>query len=64
MAVKTTDCEMLCITVMLCITANDNKLPPYVIFNRRTVPKENFWKTVLDVNGNISLVHYQSHRVG
>jgi hypothetical protein len=36
--------ENLRITVMLCITGNGNKLPPYVILNRKTVPKENFAK--------------------
>jgi hypothetical protein len=45
-AVKTTGYEVLRITVMLCITANDNKLPPYVLLNRRTVPKENFCNNV------------------
>jgi hypothetical protein len=34
------------VTVMLCITANGNKLPPYVL-NRKTVPKENFCKDVI-----------------
>jgi hypothetical protein len=32
---------------MLHITANGNKLPPYVILNRKTVPKENFCKDVI-----------------
>jgi hypothetical protein len=27
---KTTGYEMLCVSVMLCITANDNKLSPYI----------------------------------
>jgi hypothetical protein len=40
-AMKTTGYEMLHVTVVLCITANDNKLPPYIILNRKTVPKEN-----------------------
>jgi hypothetical protein len=32
---------------MLCITANGNKLPPYVILIRKTVPKGNFCKDVI-----------------
>jgi hypothetical protein len=32
---------------MLCITANGNKLPPYIILNRKTVPKENVCKDVI-----------------
>jgi hypothetical protein len=45
---KTTGCEKLHVTVVLCITtANDNKLPPYVILNRKAVPKENFCKDII-----------------
>jgi hypothetical protein len=29
------------------VTANDNKVPQYVILNRKTGPKENFYKDVL-----------------
>jgi hypothetical protein len=42
-AVKTTVYEKLRITVMLC----GNKLPPYIILNRKTVPKENFCKDAM-----------------
>jgi hypothetical protein len=44
---KTTGYEKLHITVMICITANGNTLPAYVILNRRTVPKENHCKAVI-----------------
>jgi hypothetical protein len=77
-AMKTTGYEKLRVTVLLCITANGNKLPPYVILNRKSVSKENFCKDVtdqapqkcmddigvaLDVYGNVGLVRYQSHGV-
>jgi hypothetical protein len=44
---KTTGYKTLHITIMLCITANGNKLAPYIILNRKTVPKENFCKDVI-----------------
>jgi hypothetical protein len=47
MAMKTTGHERLHVTVMQCITASGNKLPPYIILNRKTVPKENFCKDVI-----------------
>jgi hypothetical protein len=47
MAMKTTSCGKLYVIVMLCITANGNELPPYIILNRKTVPKENFCKDVI-----------------
>jgi hypothetical protein len=47
MAAKATGCEKLYVTVMLCVTADSNKLPPYIILNRKTVPKENFCKDVI-----------------
>jgi hypothetical protein len=43
---KTTSYEKLHVAVMLCITANGNKLPPYVILERKTVPEENFCKDI------------------
>jgi hypothetical protein len=46
-AMKTTGYRKLRVTVMLCITTNGNKLPPYVILNRRTMPKENFCKDII-----------------
>jgi hypothetical protein len=46
-AMKTTGYEKLHVTVMLCITTNGNKLPPYIILNRKTVQKENFCKDVI-----------------
>jgi hypothetical protein len=46
-AMKTTGYEKLRVAVMLCITASGNKLPPYIILNKKTVPKENFWKDVI-----------------
>jgi hypothetical protein len=47
-AVKTTGYEKLRVTVMQYITTNGNKLPSYVILNIKTVPKENFYKAVMD----------------
>lgn len=35
------------VTVMLCITADGRKLPPYVILKRKTIPKEDFPKNVI-----------------
>lgn len=35
------------VTVMLAITADGRKLPPYVILKRKTVPKEDFPKSVI-----------------
>jgi hypothetical protein len=32
---------------MLSITTNGNKLPPYVLLNRKTLPKENSCKDVI-----------------
>jgi hypothetical protein len=46
-AMKTTGYEKFHVTVMLCITTNDTKLPPYIILNRKTVPKENFCKDAI-----------------
>jgi hypothetical protein len=43
---KATGYEKLHVAVILCITSNGNKLPPYVILNRKTVPKENFCKDI------------------
>jgi hypothetical protein len=45
-AKKTTGYKKLHVTVMLCITANGNKLTPHIILNRKTVQKENFCKDV------------------
>jgi hypothetical protein len=47
MAMKTTGYKKLHFTVMLYITANGNKLPPYAILNRKMAPKENFCKDVI-----------------
>jgi hypothetical protein len=33
MAMKTTDYKKLHVTVLLCITASGNKLPPYDVYN-------------------------------
>jgi hypothetical protein len=41
-AMKTTGSRKLHITAVLCITANGNKLPPYIILNT-----ENFCKYVI-----------------
>lgn len=46
--IKTTGNEKKRITVMLCVTADGGKLPPYVILNRKTIPKkENFCSDVI-----------------
>ncbi len=38
--IQTTGNEKKRINVMLCVTADGNKLPPYVILNRKKIPKE------------------------
>lgn len=40
--VKTTGSEKQRCTVMLAITADGRKLPPYVVFKRKTMPKDKF----------------------
>lgn len=45
--VKTTGHEKTRVTVMLCVTADGEKLPPYVILNRKTVPKKDFHSGVI-----------------
>jgi hypothetical protein len=40
--IKTTGTEKQRCAVMLAVTANWDKLPPYVIFKRKTLPKEKF----------------------
>ena len=37
--IRTSGCEKQCITVMLGITADRHKLPPFLIFKRKTPPK-------------------------
>lgn len=41
-SVRTTGAERQRCTVMLCVTADGRKLPPYVVFKRKTMPKEKF----------------------
>jgi hypothetical protein len=41
---KTTGYKKLSVTVMLCITANGNKLPPYVMLKRKAVSRKDFGK--------------------
>jgi hypothetical protein len=43
-AMKTTGYEKLRVTVMLYLTANGNKLPPYIILKKKTIPEESFSK--------------------
>jgi hypothetical protein len=38
--IKTSGNEKMRVTVMLMVLADDTKLPPHVILNRRTMPKE------------------------
>lgn len=40
--VRTTDAERHRCTVMLCITADGRELLPYVVFRKKTLPKEKF----------------------
>lgn len=40
--IRTSGAEKLRCTVMLAVTADGRKLPPYVIFKRKTLPKGNF----------------------
>jgi len=45
---KTTGCEKLRMTVMLAATADRRKLPPFLIFKRKTLPKsEAFPKDII-----------------
>jgi hypothetical protein len=37
---KTSGSEMMWVTVMLMVSADGIKLPPYVILSQKTVPKE------------------------
>jgi hypothetical protein len=46
--IRSTGYEKQLVMVMLCITADGHKLPPYVILNRKTIPKnEMFAKDVI-----------------
>jgi hypothetical protein len=38
--IKTSGNERMLVTVMLMVLADGTKLPPYVILNRKTMPKE------------------------
>lgn len=42
MSVRMTDAERQRCTAILCITADGRKLPPYVVFRRKTLLKEKF----------------------
>ncbi|GFV07408.1 hypothetical protein TNCV_1737661 [Trichonephila clavipes] len=44
--INTTGNERTSFTVVLCCAANGLKLPPVLIFKRKTLPKENFPKGV------------------
>jgi hypothetical protein len=41
-AIRTTGHEKSSFSLILCVTAEGNKLPPMVIFKRKTIPKEEF----------------------
>jgi hypothetical protein len=46
--IRSTGYEKQRVTVMLCITADGHKLPPYIILNCKTIPKnEMFPKTFI-----------------
>ena len=40
MAIKTSGYEKMVVSVMLVVLADGTKLPPYVILNYKTAPKE------------------------
>jgi hypothetical protein len=40
--IRTTEAEKQCCTVMLAITADEQKMPPYVVFKCKTIAKEKF----------------------
>jgi len=44
---KTTGYGNLRVNVMLCVTAGGNKLPPFVILNRKALTKEHFCEDVI-----------------
>lgn len=46
-SIRTTGAEKQRCTVMLAITSDGRKLPPYVIFKRKTMPKETFPKGII-----------------
>jgi len=45
--ISTTGSEKCNFTVVLCVTADGGKLPPFVIFKRKTIPKLNFPKGIV-----------------
>jgi hypothetical protein len=45
--IKTTGNEKNCFTIMLACTADGGKLPPYVVFKRKTMPKLPFQKGII-----------------
>ena len=45
--ITTTGSEKCCFTVVLCVTADGGKLPPFVIFKRKTIPKEQWPKGIV-----------------
>jgi hypothetical protein len=48
--IRITGYEKQCVTVMLCITVDGHKLPPYIILNGKTMPKnEMFLKNIVRV---------------
>jgi hypothetical protein len=47
MSVESTSYEKLRVILILCRTGKGKKLPPYVILNRKTIPKENFCKDII-----------------
>ena len=60
-SIRTTGNEKSSLTVVLACLANGQKLPPMVIFKRKTLPKENFPDMPMDrgfLVKNISIHHY------
>jgi len=60
--ITSTGSEKCSFTIILCVTADGVKLPPVVIFKRKTIPKENFPKGILkplDISVNKSKIRFQ-----
>src|SRR5581483_2350019 len=45
--IRTTGNEKAAFTLVLCVTADGGRLPPFVIFKRKTMPKEIFSKGII-----------------
>jgi hypothetical protein len=50
--ISTTGAEKCCFTVVLCVTADGGKLPPFVIFKRKTIQKKQDFPKGVVVSAN------------